>query len=143
MNSKIKKKITSEKKEFIQIKNSFIQNLRQWRNKKKLFIKNLNQKYGPLPAKSYPARACVIINYLGLSNKNIKNIFEKDISKKLNKYVPGTNIKIIGDKKFDKRNKEIPIINFSWHISYEIKDYLKKMGIKNRIIDIVEKRDNR
>ena len=44
--------------------------------------------------------------------------------------MPGTNIKIIGDKKFDKRNKEIPIINFSWHISYEIKDYLKKWGLK-------------
>ena len=36
MNSKIKK-IVSEKKEFIQIKNSFIQNLRQWRNKKIIY----------------------------------------------------------------------------------------------------------
>ena len=38
-------------------------------------------------------------------------------------------------------NKNIPIINLAWHISKEIKYYLKNLGIKNRIIDIVQKKD--
>ena len=80
---------------------------------------------------------------MGLNNENIINIYEKDISKKINKYVPGTNIKIISDRYFDKKNQKTPIINFSWHISYEIRDYLKKRGVKNRIIDIVDRRDYR
>lgn len=137
----IKEKITRERKIFHNMKNSFIKNLNLWKLNKKKYIKNLNKLYGPLLAKSYPARACVIINYLGLNNSNIKNIYEKNISKKINKYVPGTNIKIISDNHFDKKNFTTPIINFSWHISREIRKYLKQNGIKNRVFDIVEKRD--
>ena len=140
-NKNIKEKIINERKIFNTLKNIFRKNLNKWKDKKKKYIKTLNKKYGPIFAKSYPARACVIINYLGLDNKNIFNIYEQDFSKKLNKYVPGTNIKIIADKYFDKNKMHIPIINFSWHISKEIKGYIRKKKIKNKIIDIVSKSD--
>ena len=37
--------------------------------------------------------------------------------------------------------KNSVIINFSWHISSEIKEYLKKMDIRNKIINIIEIKD--
>ena len=94
-----------------------------------------------MPAKSFPARASVVINYLNLNRRNIYFIFEQNFSKKVNKYVPGTDIKIISDDKLKKIKKNIPIINFSWHISNEIRSYLKKKGLKNKIIDIINKKD--
>ena len=42
-------------------------------------------------------------------------------------------------KKMLKKNSII--INFSWHISGEIKKYLKKLNIKNKVINIIENKD--
>lgn len=137
----IKKKIHSEKKIFFKLKKKFSNNFEKWNKNKKIEIELLNKKYGPLPAKSFPARASVIINYLKLDRKNISPIFEQNFSKKVNKYVPGTDIKIVGDNKLNKIKKNIPILNFSWHISKEIRSYLKRKGFKNKIIDIINKKD--
>ena len=54
--------------------------------------------------------------------------------KKIGYYVPGTDIKIISDVYL---NNSKPIINFSWHISKEIENYLRKMRISQKIIDII------
>ena len=97
-------------------------------------IKNLNTKHGPLFGKAYPARASLIINLLNLDPKNISRIYEKPGSKKIGYYVPGTDIKIISDVYL---NNSKPIINFSWHISKEIENYLRKMRISQKIIDII------
>ncbi len=137
----IKQKIYSEKKKFFKLKKIFSNNFEKWKKNKKIEIQLLNKKYGPLPAKSFPARASVVINYLNLNRRNIYFIFEQNFSKKVNKYVPGTDIKIISDDKLKKIKKNIPIINFSWHISNEIRSYLKKKGLKNKIIDIINKKD--
>ena len=37
--------------------------------------------------------------------------------------------------------KDSIIINFSWHISDEIRKYLKSLKIKNKVIDIITKKD--
>jgi hypothetical protein len=76
-----------------------------------------------------------------LDKNNIKAIYEKDNSPKVNHYVPGTNIKILKDKYIFLENKHAPIINFAWHISSEIKAYLRKKKINNKIIDIVSQKD--
>ena len=39
--------------------------------------------------------------------------------------------------------KKIPIINLAWHIDLEIKKYLRKKKINNKIITIVNKKDFR
>ena len=72
----------------------------------------------------------MIINY-ELNSKHISSIFEQIIVK-INKFVPGTDIKIIGDKYLKNKILNKPILNFSWHISKEIKYYLKKSGINKR-----------
>ena len=60
---------------------------------------------------------------------------------KINHYIPGTKIPIKSDDLFIKKIDKIKVIlNFAWHISKEIKIYLRKLGYKGRIINIIEKR---
>ena len=39
------------------------------------------------------------------------------------------------------KNKIKIIINLAWHINKEIKIYLRKMGYKGKIIDILDSKD--
>lgn len=116
-------------------------NIKFWIKNKKKIITKLNQKYGPLPAKAFPGRASIIINLLKLNEKNIEAIYEKNNSPKIGHYVPGTKIKILSEKYLITKKITAPIINFAWHISSEIRKYLKEKKIKNRIIDIISSSD--
>ena len=55
--------------------------------------------------------------------------------------MPGTRIPITQDSQLSKLKKKTPIINLAWHISREIKAYLKKIKINNRVIDILNSND--
>jgi len=117
-------------------------NIKNWKLKKKIQLKKLNSKFGPLPAKAFPGRAAILIKLLNLDKKNISSSYEKPNSKKIGYYIPGTKIPILNDKNLKKDiNRKIPIINFAWHINNEINEYLKKKNIKNKIINILEKQD--
>jgi hypothetical protein len=101
------------------------------------------KKYGPIPAKAFPGRASIILNLLKLDSNYISFIYEKNNSLKNYKFAPGTNIKIIPEKFFSKKNrKKKVIINLAWHINFEIKKYLKKkLKYQGKIIDIIDKSD--
>jgi len=113
----------------------FKKKLKNWFLNKKKFFKKINKLHGPVQAKSYPARASLIINLLELNSQHISNIYEKHGSKKIGYYVPGTDIKIISDKQII--NKKKLLINFSWHIKNEIKNYMQKLNYKGKIINIL------
>ena len=49
----------------------------------------------------------------------------------------------MSDKNLKKIHKNIPIINLAWHISKEIRVYLKRNFIKNKVIDILNQQDFR
>ena len=78
-----------------------------------------------------------------MNREDILCIYEKENSKKIGFKVPGTNIPIVSDKNLYKiKNKNnFLIINFAWHIKDEIKKYLKKRGIKNKLLNIIESKD--
>ena len=141
-NSKMKIDLYEEKKIIRNMKN-FQKIVNKWKLNKKLFLQKLTKKFGPLPAKAFPGRASIIINLLGLDKNTISNVYEKNCSLKTNKFVPGTNIKILKEKYFDhKERKKGIIINLAWHISSEIKDYLKKnLKFNGKVIDIISKKD--
>ena len=96
-NNEITKYLLNEQK-FVKKFELLQKKVKFWIIEKKKVIKNLNKKFGPLPAKAFPGRASILINLLKLNNKNIYKIYEKNSSLKINKYVPGTNI-IIKTKK--------------------------------------------
>ena len=141
-NKRLKENLKKEKKLIRKI-SSFQKKINKWKLVKKDYFKKLSKKYGPIPAKAFPGRASILINLLNLNSKNISNIYEKDVSLKVNKYAPGTNIKIVKEKLFNKkeRNKK-KIINLAWHISGEIRSYLKeKMNYHGQVIDVISSKD--
>ena len=101
----------------------------------------MNEIYGPLPAKAFPGRAAILLKLLNFDKKNISAIYEKNNSKKIGYFAPSTKIPILSDSKLLKINKKIPIINLAWHIDLEIKKYLRKKKINNKIITIINKKD--
>ena len=108
---------------------------------KRKLIKKLSNRYGSLPAKGFPGRAAILIKLLGLDKNQIKCVYEQNKSIKVGYYVPGTRIPILPDKKLKRINKKVPIINLAWHINKEIKSYLKKNNVKNRVVDILSQND--
>ena len=113
----------------------------KWKINKKKEIKKMNKKYGPLPAKAFPGRAAILLRLLNFNKNSISAIYEKKNSKKIGYFAPGTKIPILSDSSLSKINKKIPIVNLAWHIDSEIKRYLKKKKINNKIITIVKKKD--
>ena len=90
-------------------------------------------------AKAFPARAAVIIHYYSFLKKYIKYIAEQKTSLKLNKYVAGTNLKIV-DSKIMKKNKPEIIIILAWHLFNPIFDKWKKLGLtKSKYIKLLPK----
>jgi len=141
-NSEIKKKLRSEKLVINQVK--YLQKkVDYWLLKKKKQLHQIVKEKGPIAAKAFPGRASIILNLLKLDTNYISYIYEKNESLKINKYAPGTNIKIIKEKflSIKDKNKGV-IINLAWHISSEIKKYLSsQLKYRGKIIDIISKSD--
>ncbi len=132
--------LKKEKNLFNKIK-SLNKSIKVWKMKKRSEILNLNQKYGPLPAKAFPGRAAILLKILNLNNKNIECIFEQPKSIKIGYNAPGTNIPIKSDIYLKKKYNKKPIINLAWHIKKEIKKYIINLKIKTKIINIIENKD--
>lgn len=56
---------------------------------------------------------------------------------KIVNYIPNTKITIVSDKHLSNLKNSIIVINFNWHIKKEIRKYLRKNGLKNKIADIL------
>tara|TARA_B100000575_G_C23133790_1_gene658168 strand:- start:677 stop:1903 length:1227 start_codon:yes stop_codon:yes gene_type:complete len=93
-------------------------------------LKNKNNKIYGISA---PSRATTLANYVGLKSDIIECILEIDGSKKINHYLPGTDIPIFNEKKLYKDMPEYAFI-FSWHIADEIIKNLKFRGYKGKFI---------
>jgi len=138
-NKKISYLLSKEKK-FIkdfQKMNALIKN---WKIKKLNQIKKLYFKNGKLMAKAFPGRAAILIKLLNLNENYISAVYEKPNSKKIGYYVPGTKIPILSDNllfKKIKQKKVSIIINLAWHLSKEIKNYLRSKKYKKIIFDIL------
>ena len=140
--SEVKKNLRSEKLIINQVR--YLQNrVDYWRLKKKKQLHKIIKEKGPIAAKAFPGRASIILNLLKLDSNYISFIYEKNKSLKNDKYAPGTNIKIVKEKFFsDEDKKKGVIINLAWHISSEIKKYLRsQLKYKGKVIDIISKSD--
>ena len=82
---------------------------------------------------SAPSRATTLANYIGLKKDIIDCILEIDGSKKINHFLPGTDIPIFNEKKLYKDQPPFVFI-FSWHIQEDIIKNLKKNGYMGKFI---------
>ena len=84
--------------------------------------------------KGYPGRASILINLLGVTEKNHPKIYEKSESLKLGHYVPGTRIEIVSDELWmGGRDNPPAMLIWGWHIVDEIAGYLRHHNYKGRI----------
>jgi SAM-dependent methyltransferase len=111
-----------------------------WRAKKRAELEAIVRAHGKLPAKAFPGRAAILIKLLMLDETIISAVFEKPGSGKIGHYVPGTRIPIMSDDDFHP-SPETVLLNLAWHISNEIKSYMRGRGYEGRIIDIIAHED--
>lgn len=110
----IKKKLQDFKQILSQLK---IKIMKEIKNKKNIYA------YGS------PTKASLLLIISRLNKMIIKNSFEDNILK-CNKYIPGTDIKIINAEKIVLKKNSIVII-LAWNFVKEIIERLKKKNVKN------------
>jgi SAM-dependent methyltransferase len=117
-------------------------NVNRWRYAKGERLRKLAVKHGSLVSKAFPGRAAILVKLLSLDQDTIARVHEKPGSLKIGHYLPGTRIPIVHDDELFSSAPPPPvIINFAWHISHEITNYLRKAGYEGEIVDILEVRD--
>ncbi len=126
---KLEKKSVTNLKEFAKFKDGVV--LSKLKLQKLLSkIKEAGQKIYGISA---PSRATTLINYVGLDDGIIDCVLEINGSYKVGKYVPGTLIPIIDEKKLFEDQPDYAIL-FSWHIAKELIPKLKQKGFKGDFI---------
>ncbi|MEE3044159.1 MAG: class I SAM-dependent methyltransferase [Pseudomonadota bacterium] len=80
-----------------------------------------------------PSRASTLINYTGLDDGLIDCVMEVSSSHKLNKYMPGTRIPVLDEKKLYEDQPEYALL-LSWHISDDLIAIIRKNGFKGKFI---------
>jgi len=129
------KKILKEEASYINVKN--FENFKKSTVNSKLklmkILNDLKSNNKVIYGISAPSRATTLINYVGIDENIIDCVLEINGSKKIGKFVPGTQIPIINEKILYKKKPDYVLI-FSWHIFNEIKKNLRKNGFKGKFI---------
>jgi len=114
----------------------------EWRVSKRRFLSEQVDRFGALNAKAFPGRAAILLKLLDVDEKIIRAVHEKPGSQKIGYYVPGTRIPIVSDVVLFKGDRGPgPLVNLAWHISDEIRDYLRANGYVGEVVDIVSRED--
>jgi hypothetical protein len=142
-NSKYYKSISTDINNVLEEEKTFVDKFKQmnefiteWKVNKKNEILEYIKNNGKIKAKAFPARAAIPIKLLGLTEEHIECVCEKPGSVKVGHYVPGTYIPIKDDNVLDIENEK-GILNNAWHISTEIENYLRSLGFKGELINII------
>ena len=106
-------------KNFNKTYNNFKKNILNSREELIKQISKIKMQNKTIAAKSCPARAVVLLNYCNIDCNQIEYIAEQPTSLKLNKYIPGTGIKIVDEKILLKKTPDYLLL-LAWHISGSI-----------------------
>ena len=110
-----------------------------WVDKFNEKLLTFNNRYGPIIGKAFPGRAAILVKMLGLTDNNLKEVYEIKGSKKVGHYIPGTKIPILPEKDLFMMQPQPEIImNLAWHIPDEVRKNLKANGINSKVFDIKE-----
>lgn len=128
-------KILNQENKTLNVKNFKAFNKKVLQNKDEIskLLKQLSLNKKKVYGVGAPSRASTLISYCSLNNKLIQKILEISGSYKINKYMPGTDIKVINETEGLKDNPDYLFL-FSWHITKELIKNLKKKGFKGKFI---------
>jgi SAM-dependent methyltransferase len=105
------------------------------KSKKRLinFLKKIKSKEMSVVAKACPARANTLLNFYGITNKEIPYIAEQPTSLKLGYFLPCSNIPIV-DSRILLKDKPDYVLILAWHLWQPIVKKWKKRGLKSKFI---------
>ena len=95
---------------------------------KENFLKNiryLKKKYKKIIGYGAPAKATTALNYFGIKDDIIEKVID-DNYLKINKFIPGTNIRIVSSKSIKQKQKCILVL--AWNMFDEIKSKNKELS---------------
>jgi SAM-dependent methyltransferase len=126
-NVNINRILNSEKKNKLNNRDTYVKFKKKINKAKedlRIFIKKNNKKN--FVAKAYPARASILLHYFDYLKSTVNFVAEQPLSKKLNFFVPGTNLKILSSELMKKREPDYVII-LAWHLFDTIYKKWKKI----------------
>ena len=113
--------------------------INKWLENRDELLSKVRSEDGKIFCKAFPGRAAILVKLLGLSSEDINAVFEKPNSMKVGNYLPGTSIPILSE---DEMAVLAPpprkILNLAWHISEEIKTYMKSFNPGYECMDIFD-----
>jgi len=80
-----------------------------------------------------PSRASTLINYVGINEDLVDCVMEISTSHKINKFIPGTRVPVLDEKKLYEDQPEYALL-YSWHIADELAHNLRKRGYRGKFI---------
>jgi SAM-dependent methyltransferase len=80
-----------------------------------------------------PSRASTLVNYVGLDDGIVDCVLEISTSKKLDKYLPGTAIPVLDERKLYEDQPEYALL-LSWHIAHELRENLRRSGFNGGFV---------
>lgn len=96
-------------------------------------LRDLKRKGARIFGIGAPSRASTLINYVGLDDSTLDCVCEVSNSHKVGKYMPGTLIPVVDEKRLFEEQPEYALL-LSWHISDELIANLSKKGFKGKYI---------
>jgi SAM-dependent methyltransferase len=96
-------------------------------------IRDLKENGARICGISAPSRASTLVNYLGLDAAIIDYVCEIAGSLKIGKYMPGTSIPVLEERRLFADQPECAII-FSWHIADELAPKLRANGYRGKLV---------
>jgi hypothetical protein len=80
-----------------------------------------------------PSRASTLINYVGLDDGMVDCVMEIASSPKVGKYIPGTRIPVLDERKLFEDQPEYALL-LSWHIAEELVENLRRKGYRGKFV---------
>ncbi len=96
-------------------------------------LMDIKKRNGRVYGIGAPSRASTLINYVGLDDGIVDCVLEVSSSHKLGKYIPGTRIPVLDEKKLFEDQPEYALL-LSWHIAEELMPILRKKGYRGQFI---------
>jgi hypothetical protein len=96
-------------------------------------LRDLKEEGARIYGVGAPSRASTLVNYVGLDDGIVDCVLEISTSKKLDKYLPGTAIPVLDERKLYEDQPEYALL-LSWHIAGELRDNLSRKGFRGEFV---------
>lgn len=96
-------------------------------------LSGIRQKGQQIYGIGAPSRASTLLTYCGIDESLVACVMELPTSAKINKYMPGTRIPVLDEKKLYEDQPEYALL-LSWHIADELIPILKRKGFRGKFI---------